>query len=184
MSQARLPLRDIFRGPEVQFGQHWEAKAHLPIKDLGDIGIAIHAVFDEVQVADTVTVVVIKDASVAEIADYRVIGKDTFMELRQIGETLTFEKRPETVKQNEETGLHLEKVNGQFHVVDKDGTLVESYSSETDAVSHINRVEDSYLYGIQRGFGGFAATDRSGKVVKKGFRTKDDARRWVAENSP
>lgn len=176
--QARIPLRDIIYGPAVEFAQRWEVKTTLPIRDLGDIGDALHARYDSMNVGDIVTICSFKDNVISHVAEYRIIGKGKKLDARQVGETEFFMKPDDLKPWADSEGLQVVHANNQWEVQDKDGNPLEVFAEEAQAKDYKEKVDPTPKYRIKRTFGGFAVVDRDEKKLTEPMR-KEECELWI-----
>lgn len=180
---VRLPIRDIMYGPAVEFAQTWECRTNLPINTLGDIGMALHARFDEMRVGDKVTICSFNKERLSHLAEYRIVAKDRWLEAQMVGDILVFPEPGSMDVVIKDSELRIAKVNGQFEVQDGKGNTIESFVEEQQAKEYKEKVDPTPRFRIKRAFGGFVVIDRNGEKLTNPA-TREVCETWIVRNTP
>ena len=139
----RIPRSDICMADAMPFHQHWEARVPVPIKEVGDVGLALHAAFSSIKPGDEVVLCAFDKHDwlhMIELATYRITSTDdNRIKVVQVGEIVAVPKAKKIKALAPGEPLDIKEVNGTFQVRDGKGNVIETFVERKQAEAFARR---------------------------------------------
>jgi len=140
--QHRIPTSDICMADAMPFQQHYEARIAIPMKDVGDMGLALHGACATLKAGDQVIVCAYKKRDwqvMTEIAVFRIVENNNRIKTIQVGTTLSVPTPTTVVTLAPGQKLVVVPRDSVFDVQDGKGNVVETFVDRKQAEAFANR---------------------------------------------
>ena len=141
MNFYRIPAHDICMGDPAPFGQRWEARVPLPLKDVGDIGKALHTRYGDFRPGDLVNVCAFDSLQwnhLLEVAAFRVASVDhNEVAVVAVGKPVAVPKPDPKVEADAASNLVIAQNKNAFEVRDERGNVIDVFVDRKQAVDFI-----------------------------------------------
>lgn len=132
-----IPRSDICMSDAMPFSQHWEARVPVPIKEIGDVGHALHAAYSSLRPGDSITICSFESKNwthLLEVANFRIASmENSKIEVLQVGGITRFTAPKKEVKIARGDPLLVIPVNNTYEVRDEIGNTLEVFVDKRQA---------------------------------------------------